>query len=105
MMTLTETQNMQPTGFHYFDNTFVSREEIKGVINHAELINLKGAQRSQTISQYKIELWTWKQVTDIHAGNILTNVIITLVAAAADIIFFPISLTFFLFMTGLGAFK
>ncbi len=104
-MTLTETQNMQPTGFHYFDNTFVSREEIKGVINHAELINLKGAQRSQTISQYKIELWTWKQVTDIHAGNILTNVIITLVAAAADIIFFPISLTFFLFMTGLGAFK
>ncbi|WP_288657486.1 hypothetical protein [Pantoea sp. UBA6567] len=105
MMTLTETQNMQPTGFHYFDNTFVSREEIKGVINHAELINLKGAQRSQTISQYKIELWTWKQVTDIHAGNILTNVIITPVAAAADIIFFPISLTFFLFMTGLGAFK
>ncbi len=104
-MTLTETQNMQPTGFHYFDNTFVSREEIKGVINHAELINLKGAQRSQTISQYKIELWTWKQVTDIHAGNILTNVIITPVAAAADIIFFPISLTFFLFMTGLGAFK
>ena len=104
-MTLTEIQNMQPTGFHYFDNTFVSREEIKGVINHAELINLKGAQRSQTISQYKIELWTWKQVTDIHAGNILTNVIITPVAAAADIIFFPISLTFFLFMTGLGAFK
>lgn len=104
-MTLTETQNMQPTGFHYFDNTFVSREEIKGVINHAELINLKGAQRSQTISQYKIELWTWKQVTDIHAGNILTNVIITPVAAAADIIFFPISLTFFRFMTGLGAFK
>jgi len=104
-MTLTETQNMQPTGFHYFDNTFVSREEIKGVINHAELINLKGAQRSKTIRQYKIELWTWKQVTDIHAGNILTNVIITPIAAAADIISFPISLTFFLFMTGLGAFK
>ncbi len=104
-MTLTEIQNMQPTGFHYFDNTFVSREEIKGVINHAELINLKGAQRSQTISQYKIELWTWKQVTDIHAGNILTNVILTPVAAAADIIFFPISLTFLRFMTGLGAFK
>ncbi|WP_139239689.1 hypothetical protein [Pantoea sp. Ae16] len=105
MMTLTETQNMQPTGFHYFDNTFVSRKEIKGVINHAELINLKGAQRSQTISQYEIELWTDKQVINIHAGNILTNVVFTPVAAAADIIFFPISLTFLRFMTGLGAFK
>lgn len=104
-MTLTETQNMQPIGFHYFGNTYVSTEKIKGVINHAELINLKSAQRSKTASQYKIELWTCKQVTDIHAGNILTNVIFTPVAAAADIIFFPISLTFLRFMTGLGAFK
>ncbi len=104
-MTLTETQNMQPTGFHYFDNTYVSAEKIKGVINRAELVNLKSAQLSKTASQYEIELWTDKQVTDIHAGNILTNVVLTPVAAAADIIFFPISLTFLRFMTGLGAFK
>jgi len=105
MMTLTEIQNMHPTGFHYFDNTFVSREEIKGVINHAELVNSKSAQLSKTASQYEIELWTDKQVINIHAGNILTNVVLTPVAAAADIIFFPISLTFLRFMTGLGAFK
>ncbi len=104
-MTLTEIQNMQPTGFHYFDNTYVSAEKIKGVINRAELVNLKSAQLSKTASQYEIELWTDKQVTDIHAGNILTNVVLTPVAAAADIIFFPISLTFLRFMTGLGAFK
>ena len=104
-MTLTETQNMQPIGFHYFDNTYVSAEKIKGVINHAELINLKSAQRNKIASQYRIELWTWKQVTDIHTGNILTIVVLTPVAAAADIIFFLISLTFLRFMTGLGAFK
>lgn len=104
-MTLIKKQNMQPIGFHYFDNTYVSRQKIKGVINCAELINLKSAQRSKTASQYRIELWTWKQVNDIHAGNILTNVVLTPVAAAADIIFFPISLTFLRFMTGLSAFK
>lgn len=100
-----EAQDMQSLGFHYSDNACVSRIKIKGVIVPEKSLGLRDEQLSKTASQYEIELWTDKQVTDIHAGNILTNVILTPVAAAADIIFFPISLTFLRFMTGLGAFK
>ncbi|HAU5564374.1 hypothetical protein VH86_23710 [Pantoea sp. BL1] len=105
MISPCEAKDMQSIGFHYSDNICISNIKIKGVIIPEESLNFRGAQQTKTVSQYKIELWANKQVTDIHADNILTNVVLTPVAAAADIIFFPISLTFLKFMIDVGSFK
>ena len=100
-----EAKDMQSIGFHYSDNACVSNIKINGVIIPEKNLKFRDGQQSKTASQYKIELWTYKQVTDIHADNILTGVVFTPVAAAADIIFFPISLTFLKVMIDMGAFK
>lgn len=100
-----EEKDMQSIGFHYSDSVCVSNIKINGVIIPEKSLKFNDGQQSKTASQYKIELWTYKQVTDIHTVNILTNVVVTPVAAAADIIFFPISLTFLKVMIDMGSFR
>jgi len=100
-----EAKDMQLIGFYYSGNACVRNIKINGVIIPDKSLNFRGGEQSKTASQYKIELWTYKQVTDIHPGNILTGVVLTPVAAAADIIFFPISVTFLRLMIGQGTFK
>lgn len=100
-----EAKDMQSIGFNYSENTCVSNIKIKGVIIPEKSLNFRGGQQSKTASQYKIELWTYKLVTKIHADKILTNVVLTPVAAAADIIFFPISLKFFKATNGMGLYR
>lgn len=100
-----EEKDMQSIGFHYSDSVCVSNIKINGVIIPEKSLKFSDGQQSKTASQYKIELWAYKQVTDIHTENILTNVVVTPVAAAADIIFFPISLTFLKVMIDMGSFR
>lgn len=100
-----EEKDMQSIGFHYSDGVCVRNIKINGVIIPEKSLKFSDGQQSKTASQYKIELWAYKQVTDIHAENILTNVVVTPVAAAADIIFFPISLTFLKVMIDMGSFR
>lgn len=84
---------LKKLGFEYKGSGFEKKIDIKGVIIPRKNFKYPLDASDKLSKSYRVEFYTSKGVTKLHAGRLAENIIVTPVALAADIIFFPISIS------------
>lgn len=85
----------QNTGGEYWKNV-----NIEGVILPRKSLNYAFTNTESLGRKYKVEFYATDNETDFYPKNLATNIVLTPVALAADIVFFPVSLTFLRLIIG-----
>jgi len=83
---------LKKLGFIYTNSRYEKEVYIGGVIVPRKNLNYNFGTENKLAKAYQVEFYTSKYKTKLNPGNIVENIVITPVALAADIIFFPISL-------------
>lgn len=88
------------SGFYKTDGKYGKNISIEGVIIPKKSLNYPFAKTESLGRKYKIEFYATDSETNFYPQNLATNIVLTPVAIAADIVFFPISITFLRLMIG-----
>lgn len=95
-----ETKTAKQLAFHLISGTYTKSIELKGVIIPRASFNYPFSNTEILSDKYKIEFYSPDSQTQFSLKNLATNIVMTPVALAADIVFFPISIQFLRLMMG-----
>ncbi|MEI2264058.1 hypothetical protein [Erwinia sp. CGal63] len=90
-MSKEESDIISQAGFTIHEGEYFKNVEVGGIIIPKAQLNYSFNETESLERQYNIEFYSKKRATDFHPGNLATNIVLTPLALASDIIFFPIS--------------
>jgi hypothetical protein len=85
---------LKQSGFQDEGRRYLKKVSIEGVIIPRKNLNYQFTDTESLGRKYTVEFYNWDGKTNLNLENLATNVVLTPLAAAADIVFFPISLQF-----------
>lgn len=88
------------SGFQNKGGKYWKDVTIEGAILPRKSLNYAFTNAESLGRQYKVEFYATDSETEFYPKNLATNIMLTPVALAADIVFFPISLTFLRLIIG-----
>lgn len=87
-----DVETLKQAGFQRKGEDYVKRISLAGVILPREKNNSLYNDMTLLDKPHKVEFYVDNDSTEFHPVNLVTNVVLTPFAAAADIVFFPISI-------------
>ena len=87
-----DVETLKQAGFQRKGEDYVKRISLAGVILPREKNNSLFNDMTLLDKPHKVEFYVDNNSTEFHPVNLVTNVVLTPVAAVADIVFFPISI-------------
>ena len=87
-----DVETLKQAGFQRKGEDYVKRISLAGVILPREKNNSLFNDMTLLDKPHKVEFYVDNNSTELHPVNLVTNVVLTPVAAVADIVFFPISI-------------
>ncbi|TWW03445.1 hypothetical protein, partial [Klebsiella sp. ME-303] len=88
------------SGFQNSKGGYWKDVNIEGVVLPRKSLNYTFTNTESLGRKYKVEFYATDNETDFYPKNLATNIVLTPVALAADIVFFPVSLTFLRLIIG-----
>lgn len=95
-----DTDIIKHSGFQSTKRGYWKDVNIDGVILPRKSLNYTFTHTESLGRKYKIEFYALDSKIDFSVKNFATNIVLTPVALAADIVFFPVSLTFLRLIIG-----
>jgi len=90
-MSKEERDIISQAGFTILEGEYFKNVNVGGVIIPKAQLNYSFNETESLERQYNIEFYSKKRATDFHPGNLATNIVLTPLTLASDIIFFPVS--------------
>lgn len=88
------------SGFREAEGEYWKDVNIEGAILPRKSLNYTFTNTESLGRKYKVKFYATDNETDFYPKNLATNIVLTPVALAADIVFFPVSLTFLRLIIG-----
>ncbi|EUB39827.1 hypothetical protein HMPREF1502_3982 [Klebsiella sp. AS10] len=88
------------SGFQNSKGGYWKDVNIEGIVLPRKSLNYTFTNTESLGRKYKVEFYATDNETDFYPKNLATNIVLTPVALAADIVFFPVSLTFLRLIIG-----
>lgn len=88
------------SGFQSTKGGYWKDVNIEGMVLPRKSLNYTFTNTESLERKYKVEFYMIDNETDFYPKNLATNIVLTPVALAADIVFFPVSLTFLRLIIG-----
>ncbi len=95
-----ELNTISHAGFQSNGIRYVRKIFISGVIIPKSSLNYYFDKAEYLGQAYSVQFYSLEPGTDFHPQNLATNIVLTPLALTADIIFFPVSLTFLRLIMG-----
>ncbi|WP_407437484.1 hypothetical protein [Lelliottia sp.] len=95
-----ELNTIRHAGFQSNGVRYIRRMSLSGVIIPKSSLNYTFDKTEYLGRTYSVQFYSLESGTDFHPVNLATNIVVTPLALTADIVFFPISLTFLRLMMG-----
>ncbi len=96
---------LKQSGFQDEGRRYLKKVSIEGVIIPRKSLNYQFTDTESLGRKYTVEFYNWDSKTDIHPMNFATNILLTPLTATADIVFFPISLSFLRAISNASSFR
>ncbi|CNI47340.1 YidX family protein [Yersinia pekkanenii] len=91
---------IKQSGFHHSGGRYWKNVDIEGVIIPRNSLSYQFIDTESLGRKYIIEFYSWDNKTNFYPKNLATNIVLTPLTAAADIVFFPISIQFLRLIVG-----
>lgn len=88
------------SGFQSTKGGYWKDVNIEGMVLSRKSLNYTFTNTASLGRKYKVEFYATDNETDFYPKNLATNIVLTPVVLAADILFFPVSLTFLRLIIG-----